>query len=152
MKILDVCCGSKMFWWDKDNSNTTYMDKFPRYEELESGHVINVAPDVIGDFTNIPFEDNSYDLVVFDPPHFIHAGKKSWLAKKYGTLNKDNWRDEIKNGFDECKRVLKPTGTLIFKWNEDQIPFSEVLKTIGQNPIFGDRRGKTRWVVFVKDE
>ena len=26
MKILDVCCGSKMFWYDKHEPNTTYMD------------------------------------------------------------------------------------------------------------------------------
>lgn len=26
MKILDVCCGSKMFWYDKQEAHTTYMD------------------------------------------------------------------------------------------------------------------------------
>lgn len=26
MKILDVCCGSKMFWYDKHEPHTTYMD------------------------------------------------------------------------------------------------------------------------------
>jgi hypothetical protein len=24
--ILDVCCGSRMFWFDKQNENTVYMD------------------------------------------------------------------------------------------------------------------------------
>lgn len=25
MKILDVCCGSKMFWYDKHEPHTTYI-------------------------------------------------------------------------------------------------------------------------------
>lgn len=25
MKILDACCGSKMFWFDKENPNVTYV-------------------------------------------------------------------------------------------------------------------------------
>lgn len=86
-KVLDVCCGSRMFWFDKQNPITTFMDIREYYEELDSGHVINVAPDVIGDFRNMPFDDNTYDLVVFDPPHLLRAGLNSWLAKKYGKLN-----------------------------------------------------------------
>ena len=26
MEILDVCCGSRMFWYDKEEPHTTYMD------------------------------------------------------------------------------------------------------------------------------
>ena len=26
IRILDACCGSRMFWFDKDNEFTTYMD------------------------------------------------------------------------------------------------------------------------------
>ena len=26
MKILDMCCGSKMFWYEKHEPHTTYMD------------------------------------------------------------------------------------------------------------------------------
>ena len=36
------------------------------------------------------------------------------------------------------------------KLSEEQIPFSKVLKAIGRNPLFGDKRGKTRWTVFKK--
>lgn len=45
---------------------------------------------------------------------------------------------------------LEPYGLLIFKWNEDQIKLSDVLKVFGQNPLLGDQRGKTRWLVFIK--
>ena len=36
------------------------------------------------------------------------------------------WKDMIKKGFQECFRVLKPNGTLIFKWNECRIPIKEI--------------------------
>ena len=26
MKILDACCGSKMFWFDREHKETVYMD------------------------------------------------------------------------------------------------------------------------------
>ena len=46
MKILDACCGSKLFWFDKDNEYTTYMDI--REESFEiHGKKVNVTPDVV---------------------------------------------------------------------------------------------------------
>lgn len=151
MKILDACCGSRMFWFDKNEPHTIYMDQRIYEEYLESGHHINVNPDIQGDFRNVPFSDNSFDLIVFDPPHLIHAGPNSWLRKKYGVLPKE-WRPYLKQGFQELMRVLKPNGTMVFKWNQDQIKFADVISEFGQRPIFGDQRGNTRWVVFIKNE
>lgn len=56
---------------------------------------IEVKPDIIADFTNLPFEDSSFYMVVFDPPHLKTLGKTSWMAKKYGRLP-DNWQEMIK--------------------------------------------------------
>ncbi len=151
MRILDACCGSKMFWFQKNNPYTTFMDIREEYEELTSGHKINVKPDIVGDFRDMPFPDNHFDLVVFDPPHLLRAGKASWLAKKYGRLNKETWQTDIYQGFLECMRVLKPTGTLVFKWNEDQIKLSEILSLINYKPLFGNKRAKTHWLVFKKE-
>lgn len=151
MRVLDVCCGSRMFWFDKNHESTTYMDNRICYEELESGHVINVKPDIVGDFRKIPFEDDSFYHVVFDPPHLVRAGKNSWLAKKYGVLGK-GWKEDIGNGFKECMRVLKPNGTLVFKWNEDQIKLKDILATTEYKPLYGNKRGKTHWIVFMKEE
>lgn len=148
-KILDACCGSRMFWFDKENPNVTYMDIRQEYEELETGHVVDVNPDIIGDFRDMPFESDTFDMVVFDPPHLIHAGDNSWLAKKYGKLD-ELWPEDIRQGFAECMRVLKPNGSLIFKWNEDQISLQEVLAAISEQPLFGNKRSKTHWLVFMK--
>ena len=111
-----------------------------------------VKPDMIADFTAMPFGDNSFWHVVFDPPHLIRAGDSSWLAKKYGFLGSD-WREVIGKGFRECMRVLKPCGTLIFKWNETDIPVSEIIKVCGSPPLYGHRSGKggkTHWLAFIK--
>lgn len=150
--IIDVCCGSRMFWYDRKNKDTVYMDIREYHDILCDGRKLDIQPDIIGDFRDIPFDDNTFNMVVFDPPHLISGGDSSWLVKKYGRLDKKEWKSDIKKGFDECMRVLKPYGTLVFKWNEEQIPFSEILKTITYKPLYGDRRAKTRWVVFTKTE
>lgn len=153
MKILDVCCGSKMFWYDKEEPHTTFMDirdEVLTYTDRNAVRKVEVNPDIVADFRNIPFADDSFDLVVFDPPHLIHVGDNSWLAKKYGKLDKNTWPQDLKLGFDECIRVLKPNGIMLFKWNEEQIKTKDVFEAFGQQPILGDKRSKTRWSVFIK--
>ncbi len=157
--ILDMTCGSRMFWWDKHNPLATFVDK--RHESFttkDKGVVsgirtVEIKPDIIADWTKrLPFEDNTFHMVVFDPPHLIQAGKTSWLAKKYGTLNIGTWRSDIVKGFEEAMRVLKPYGTLIFKWNDEQIKLNEVLKDVPFEPLFGDKKSKTHWITFMKVE
>ncbi len=153
MKILDVCCGSKMFWYDKEEPHTTYMDirdEVLTYADRDVVREVKINPDLVSDFRDIPFADDSFDLVVFDPPHLIHVGDNSWLVKKYGKLDKNTWPQDLKLGFDECMRVLKPNGTMLFKWNEEQIKTKDVFEVFGQQPILGDKRSKTRWSVFIK--
>lgn len=149
-KILDACCGSKMFWFDKKNENTVFMDNRTLEDTLCDGRRLIIKPDIVADFKDMPFEDNTFYLVIFDPPHLKQAGKNSWLAKKYGTLDKQTWSQDIRQGFNECMRVLKPNGTLIFKWNEEQIKLKDILKVIEYKPLFGNKRAKTHWLVFMK--
>ncbi len=141
--IIDVCCGAKMFWFDKENPNVDFCDiRTVEKHEFYPNRYIEIKPDTICDFTALPFDDNSYKLAVFDPPHLLHAGEKSWLALKYGNLNGD-WREMLQKGFEECFRVLEPDGVLIFKWSEIEIPLKEILKLAPQKPLFGHRSGKT---------
>jgi 23S rRNA G2069 N7-methylase RlmK/C1962 C5-methylase RlmI len=139
-----------MIWFDKQHPDVLYMDNRQLKEVLCDGRVLNINPDIIADFRDMPFPDNTFYLVVFDPPHLRRAGNKSWLAKKYGLLS-ENWKEDIAQGFRECMRVLKPNGTLIFKWNEEQVSLREVLQIIPYKPLFGNRRSKTHWLVFIKD-
>lgn len=148
-KILDVCCGSKMFWFNKEHEDTVYMDIRELEDTLSDGRTLKVSPDIVADFRENPFADNTFSLVVFDPPHLVRAGDCSWLAKKYGRLDK-TWQEDIRKGFSECFRVLKPDGVLIFKWNEDQVSLKEILQCTDKKPLFGNQRGKTHWIVFMK--
>ena len=148
-RILDACCGSRMFWFDKENPDVVFSDNRELETTLCDGRKLVIKPDAKMDFRNMSFDDESFKMVVFDPPHLLHAGENSWLAKKYGVLPAD-WKPYIRAGFKECMRVLKTDGVLIFKWNEEQIKTSEILANIDFKPLFGDKRSKTRWLVFMK--
>ena len=148
-RILDVCCGSRMFWFDKNNHYTVYMDIRQETFDIEGKHV-NVNPDVIADFRNIPFPDNTFSMVVFDPPHLRWAGNKSIMKAQYGQLS-NNWPEDLKQGFKECFRVLLPGGFLVFKWSECQIKLKDILKLTPIPPLFGNQRGNTFWLVFMKE-
>lgn len=151
-RVLDVCCGSRMFWFDKKNPDAMFVDNRKEKHILCDGRTLDINPDKIADFTNLPFEDESFYLVVFDPPHMTTLGANSWMAKKYGRLTGD-WKKMIKAGFEECFRVLKPNGTLIFKWNESDVKHKEVLELSPIPPLFGHttgRQAKTIWATFLK--
>lgn len=141
-----------MFWFNRNHDDVVYMDNRKLDTTLCDGRNLVISPDVVADFRDMPFEDESFHLVIFDPPHLLKLGQESWLAKKYGKLSKDTWQDDIKRGFDECMRVLKPSGTLIFKWNEEQITLKQLLAAIDAKPLIGNRRAKTHFLVFMKDK
>jgi len=154
--VLDACCGSRMFWFDRKDQRALFVDKrreVCQSDTREGRREIVVDPDILANFASLPFGDATFTLVVFDPPHTF-PGKKSWMAKKYGALER-GWREEIAAGFAECFRVLCPLGTLVFKWNEHRVPVSTVLSLTPERPLFGQRcgtRAKTHWIVFLKAE
>lgn len=149
---LDPCCGSRMFYFDRDDPRVLFCDSRDDVTEtLCDGRTLEVHPDVVADVTRLPFGDGRFPLVVFDPPH-LHAGASGWQAKKYGTLPKE-WRSWMTRAFSECWRVLAVNGTLVFKWCEYRIPLREVLECAPCAPLFGNRRpgsSKTHWLVFFK--
>lgn len=56
-KILDVCCGSRMFWFDKENPDTIFADNREVETTLCDGRKLLIKPDIKMDFRNMPFED-----------------------------------------------------------------------------------------------
>ena len=154
--VIDVCCGPKGMWFNKNDERALFLDKRceTHKNDYPSGYKeMSISPDVIGDFTDIKQPDNSFWLVVFDPPHIEQQGEVTGeIKKRYGALNGD-WHEELRKGFSECFRVLKPNGTLIFKWSETQFPLKDILKLTDEKPLFGHRSGKkmqTHWVTFMK--
>lgn len=149
-----------MMWFDPRDQRGLFGDRrtetitvIDRTHRADGTRVLSIAPDTRLDFRALPFSDSSFPLVVFDPPHLVRAGTSSWLAAKYGTLGKD-WREDLRQGFAECFRVLKPEGVLIFKWSEVQVPTKEVLALTDARPLFGHpsgKRGGTHWITFMKE-
>ncbi|MBL4748412.1 MAG: SAM-dependent methyltransferase [Magnetovibrio sp.] len=151
-----------MMWDDKKNPDVIFGDCRTEtitvtdrsHGNLSGTRTLNIDPDMKMDFRDMPFDDETFKLIAFDPPHLVSAGPKSWLAAKYGKLS-DNWQDDLRQGFAECFRVLHPDGTLIFKWNETQIKVREVIDLAPMRPLFGHlsgRKGLTHWLVFMKPQ
>ena len=153
-KIIDVCCGPKGMWFDKNDERAIFLDKRKEthVDVYPCGTKTNIInPDFLGDFTDIKYPNNSFWHVVFDPPH-IEQKTESQITKKYGSL-KGDWRLMIEKGFKECFRILKPNGTLIFKWSDVQFPVKEILKLTPYKPMYGHKSGKkmnTHWISFIK--
>lgn len=151
--ILDACCGPRMFWYDKDRQDTIYMD-IREGDYAWRDRTWGVHPDVIGDFRHIPFPDNRFALVVFDPPHVTHGSDASIINSKYGRLDRETWKADIKAGLRECLRVCKVGGFVNFKWSETEIALSEVTPLFPCTPLYGQRRDigrSTYWAVFRKE-
>jgi len=152
--ILDPASSMRAFYFDKRDERVVFGDiREDETHLLTNGQTITIKPDQVMDFRAIPYPNESFQCVVFDPPHMLGLSEKSWMRKKYGVLEKDTWQDDIKQGFAECFRVLKPNGTLIFKWNEVSILLKEILALTNQKPVLGHPSGKrmgTHWVLFIK--
>lgn len=153
-QILDACCGGRQWWWDKAHPLAVYMDIrqeppgcMPRRPNFE------VRPDLLGDFRAMPFEDEAFRMVVFDPPHNARHTASGSIATNYGVLSPDTEQDDLRRGFEECWRVLAPGGTLVFKWAGE---LKRVRPHFPAEPIVGThtlRRGSglgTRWFIFYK--
>lgn len=158
--ILDPCCGPRMMWFDRQYPSAIFGDVRSEtvtvtdrsHGRKDGTRTLHIHPDEVMDFRELPYPDGTFPLVVFDPPHLVRAGARSWLAAKYGKLGK-NWRDDLRAGFSECFRVLRPHGVLVFKWNETQVKLRDVLALTPHSPLFGHptgKGGKTHWMLFMK--
>ncbi len=152
--ILDPASSMRSFYFDKKDERVLFGDiREDETHLLTNGQVIHIKPDEVMDFRNIPYPNESFQCVVFDPPHMLKLTEKSWMRKKYGVLDDETWQDDIRQGFAECFRVLKNEGTLIFKWNEVSIPLRKILTLTDYKAVLGHPSGKrmgTHWVLFIK--
>jgi len=158
--VLDVCCGPRHFWFDKKDDRVLFVDKRRETLSIRTGtkQRLVIDPDIIADFTKLPFTSNTFVLVVFDPPHIVRkdtAPGKSIMRKTYGCLSTKDWRSTLRHGFAECFRVLQPKGVLIFKWAECSVKIHEVLSLTPEKPLFGDKNitnnhNNTYWISFLK--
>ncbi len=77
--ILDMYCGSRMFWFDKQDARAVFADIRAEQHTLCDGRRLVINPDVIADFRALPFADATFPVVVFDPPHLERVGGAGWV-------------------------------------------------------------------------
>lgn len=85
--ILDACCGSRMFWFDRNNPDVLFADIRDEEHILCDGRELKIKPDVVMDFRDMPFQDNSFKMVVFDPPHLNRLGKLSGIHSEKAMID-----------------------------------------------------------------
>jgi hypothetical protein len=109
-KILDATVNARQFWLGSTRK-VIGLDIDPRFK-----------PDVVGDNQDMPFGDNQFDVVVYDPPHVPNQGKtEKDFRTRYGLVLKSGRR----RGFNlnhlyrpfayEAFRVLRKDGHLFCK-------------------------------------
>ena len=155
--VLDVCCGPRGMWFNKHDERAMFTDKRRELVEMDcpSGkYKYDINPDIVADVACLPFPSDTFFHVVFDPPHCkgTECRRRGLNGRHYGLLF-DGWRDMLRKGFAECFRVLRPGGTLVFKWNEQEIPVREILMLTPEKPLYGHKSGKrakTHWIAFLK--
>jgi SAM-dependent methyltransferase len=110
-KILDATVNRGRFWRGSKRA-VIGMDIDPRYK-----------PDVVGDNTNMTFQDASFDVVVYDPPHIPNQGKdnKKDFQTRFGLVvaspkeNGYSFSHTFPPFLKEAYRVLEAEGILFCK-------------------------------------
>ena len=105
--VLDVTYGRGRFW--------THYQPF-----YFTGH--DLALDGV-DFRDLPYKDETFDVVVFDPPYIAQGGRETSTEKdfldRYGLVGgPTNHRDLLelfRGGISEAHRVLRGGGRLFVK-------------------------------------
>ena len=61
----------------------------------------------IADFRHLDYDDESFDVALFDPPHIADGGTESIMAEKFGTYADEDLADVIREGVCEAWRVAR---------------------------------------------
>ena len=156
--ILDATAGYRAMWLNKQDPDAVFLDR--RRE---------VKPDVVAVWQALPFPNEVFTVVNWDPPHMVYRveGKPSFLTDRIGLLERETWPADLKNAFDELMRVVSPGGILLLKWNDNHIRAKRLLSLFKARPKFGSQvggsrgfrtkrsnepRSTTSWFCFIKEE
>jgi hypothetical protein len=146
VRILDLSAGNRAIWFNRLHPETIFIDIRPE-----------MHPTVVADTRELPFRDQEFDLVVFDPPHMTH-GKDSTMAKAYTSMQADEIKDLIRRTSNEAYRCSTKTSLLAFKWNNHDVRLDHILPLMeGYEPLFGQkvafrsaRGSSTHWILLKK--
>lgn len=105
--ILDACCGGKMFYYDKNDPRVLFQDiRSFKDKDIYKGRTFSVEPDIVADFTSMPYPDNSFNMVVFDPPHLKYTPPPQGRFQKWVAGGKIRLASERALGGSANKWIL----------------------------------------------
>lgn len=148
MKILDMSAGNRAIWFNKTHPLAIYIDI------RES-----VKPDFVMDSRNMKmFCADTFDLIVFDPPH-VNFGKNANMSQRYGHHTTKEIRDIVEKSAKEAHRVAKKNALMAFKWNDHDQKLDKILSLMKYHwePLFGqhlknrggsDAKSQSFWVML----
>jgi len=94
---LDVTYGSGAFWDGSAHVKVTAHDLDPR----------RVPPDGLMNFLRLTYANDSFDVVIFDPPHLADTGDASIMGERFGTYQNQQLGEHIAQGTLEAWRVAR---------------------------------------------
>jgi len=121
--LLDVSAGNRHLWPNKNPPETVFLDK-----ERD----LLIPPDVIASWRALPFRDNCFSCILFDPPNDPswgstsgHRDPKGRKARFWGNpASRRNLVSDIYHGQKEFARI---SPRLCLKWNETAITLEAIL-------------------------
>ena len=149
--MRDATAGARMMWPNKNPPYTVFLDR------NTDGPV---PPHIYGDYRRLPFRDDVFDCVIFDPPHA--ARNKQY--KKFNWTNREHpsyygWditKTELLSGIAKAqKEIARVSKRLCFKWGEVDwtlwqiLPLFRPWKEINRK-LTNAGRVPTWWVTFVR--
>src|SRR5690554_5638380 len=126
MNVLDAGCG---------RGSWLYPDASVLRVDIRS----EVCPDLVADVRELPLTDQSFDLVLWDPPH-LNTGRESVFAAEYGHWTQADIYTLLSEGSRELARIAKPTCSLVLKWGGKDVPLRKVIQRMPLwRPLVGTR-------------
>ncbi len=103
---LDMCCGSRMFWFDKNDDRAIFSDIRKEEHTLCDGRRLIISPDLIADFVHYHLQTHPFRWLYSTLRILERVGDNARMGKKYGRLNKDtgvdDLRQDLKKPFVRC--------------------------------------------------
>lgn len=130
--ILDATAGNRMMWRHLPNSDSEYIMFIDKEENLK------YQPDMICNWRELPFPDDRFLMVVFDPPHVWGFGDKSIHRDPSLSIegagswwgNPKNKRELVLDMIYGQREFARVAPILCFKWNDNRMSLERALSCL----------------------
>ena len=155
--VLDATAGNRHMWVNKKPDNVVFLDK-----ELN----LRIPPHIFATWRYLPFRDDSFHCVIFDPPHVFSVTSqfnRDPKARPHGQNKIPGWYGAFKSRRDATIQIIhaqrefsRVASRMCFKWNEASMKLWNVLglfncwKTQIKAPARHLRSVKTWWIKMIR--